>query len=96
MSELGFLMKEVDTRCSRLMRKDEALRFKLRAKGEINAELRRELEAEAKRKGIIEAEVRTREKMKEEALEGDTMRRKEAEARLGVATEALEWGYDEA
>ena len=52
-------------------------------------ELRRALEAKAERRGIIKAEARTREEMAEEALEGETRRREEAEVRIRVATEAL-------
>ena len=48
----------------------EASRFELRAKGEADVNLRRELEAYCERKGIIEAEARTQEEMKEKALEG--------------------------
>ena len=48
------------------------------------------LEDEAERRGVLKAEARTGEEMAEEALEGETRGREEAEARLGVATEALE------
>ena len=37
----------------------EASRFEVRAKGEVEEELRRAPEAEAERRGIIEAEART-------------------------------------
>ena len=47
------------------------------------------LEAEVERRGIIEDEARYREGMAEEALEGETRRVEEFDARLGVATEAL-------
>ena len=66
----------------------EASRFELRAKGEVEAELRRAMEAEAERTGIIEAETKTGEEMAEEALERETRRREEV--RLRVATETLE------
>ena len=51
------------------------LRFKLRDKEEVKAELRRELEAKSERRGIIEADPRTEEEMVEGPLEGDTKRR---------------------
>ena len=53
---------------------------------EVEAELRRSLDAEGERRAIIKAKMRTREEKAEEALEGDTRRREEAEARLGVVT----------
>ena len=37
----------------------EASRFELRAKEDVDAELRRSLEAKSERRGIIKAEVRT-------------------------------------
>ena len=55
----------------------EVSRFKIRAKGEVDVELMRALDAKSERRGILEAEARTREQMAEEALEGDTKRRKE-------------------
>ena len=64
--------------------------FELRAKGEVEADLRRVLEAYGGGRGIIKAEVRSGEKMSEESLEGKTRRKEEAKARLGVATEALD------
>ena len=36
-----------------------ASRFELRSKGEVEADLRRALDAEAERRGVIEAEERT-------------------------------------
>ena len=48
------------------------------------------MEAKADRREIKEAEARTGEEMTEEALEGATRRREEAEARLGVATNTPE------
>ena len=77
-------MEEIDTRCSRLIDESEASRFKIRAKGEVKAELRRALEAETESMGIIENDERTGYEMAEEALEGKTRRREEAEERLGV------------
>ena len=47
----------------------------LRDKGGVKADLRRVLEAKAKRMGVIKAEARTREEMAEEALYGETRRR---------------------
>ena len=49
-------------------------------------ELRRDLEAEVERRGIIEADVRTGDEMAEDSLEGETRRREEAEVWLGVST----------
>ena len=48
------------------------------------------LEVEAERRVIIESDVRTREEMAEEALEGETKRRADVKVRLGVVTKALE------
>ena len=45
-----------------------------------------EAKAEAERRWVIEDEARTRKEMIEEALEGETTRREEAKARLGVAS----------
>ena len=84
------------TRCYRIMYEAEASRFKIRAKREAKAEFRRALKAEVERRGIIKADERTGEEMAEEALEGKTRRREDAEARLGVATEALKRAYKEA
>ena len=70
--------------------------FDLRAKGKVKAELRRALEVEAERRGIIEAEVITGDEMAEEELERETRRREEAGARIGVAKEALERAAEEA
>ena len=53
------------------------------------------MQAEAERKGTIEAEARTGEYMAEEALEEDTRSREEAEAWLGVATEELDRAADD-
>ena len=53
---MGFRLEEAETRCSCLTEKVEASRFELRAKGGVDAELRRALEAEEGRRGIIEAE----------------------------------------
>ena len=60
---LRFCLEEADTRCSRLTDKAEALRFNLRANGGVKAELRRELENKAERRGTIEAEARTEEEV---------------------------------
>ena len=89
-------MEEAETRCPPLRDEAELSRFDLIDKGEVKAELRRALEDEAESRGIIEAEERTREEMAKEALEGKTRRREDAEARLGVATEALKRVYKEA
>ena len=53
----------------------KAFRFELKAKGGLEAELRRSLEAKAEMRGIIEAKERTKEEIAEEALEGETRRR---------------------
>ena len=70
--------------------------LQLRDKGEVKAELRRALESKAERRGTIEADVRTGMEMAEKSLEGDTRRSKEAEARIGVTTEAVERAAKEA
>ena len=49
--------------------------FKLRAKGGVEAEIRRSLESEAERRGVIEDEARTGKYMAKESLEGGTKRR---------------------
>ena len=87
---LRFRLEEVDTICFRISSEAEALRFDLRSKGEVEAYLRRALESNAERRWIIKAEARTGDEMAEEALEWETRRREEAEARPQVATEALE------
>ena len=46
-------LEEAKTRCSCLTDKSEALRLEIRAKGGVKAELRRALEEEAERRGII-------------------------------------------
>ena len=56
------------------MDETKALRFKIRAKGEFDSELRRELEAEVERRGIIKADDKTGEVMAEDALDGKTRR----------------------
>ena len=56
------------------MDETKALRFKIRAKGEFDSELRRELEAEVERRGIIKADDKTGEEMAEDALDGKTRR----------------------
>ena len=56
---LIFRLEEVDTICFRLSAEAEALRFDLRSKGEVEAYLRRALEYNADRRGIIKAEART-------------------------------------
>ena len=38
---MRFRMEETETRCSRIMNETEAPRFKIRAKGEVESELRR-------------------------------------------------------
>ena len=40
---MRFCLEEAETRCSRLTDEAEASRFELRVKGEVEAELRREL-----------------------------------------------------
>ena len=60
------------------------------SRGGVAAGLRRVLEAEAERRGIIKAYASTGRDIAEKDLEGETRRREEAEARIGVATEALE------
>ena len=65
-------------------------------KGEIKAKLRRALDANTERRGIIEDETSNGEDMAEESLEGETERRDEAEAQLGVAEEALKRAAKEA
>ena len=57
-----------------------------RTRGGVEEDLRRDMEADAERRGIIEADASNGEEMAEEALEGDTRRREEAEARIRVAT----------
>ena len=52
---LRFRLEEADNRCSRLTDKAEASRSELRAKGEVKSELRRALEDEVERRGVIEA-----------------------------------------
>ena len=52
-------MEEIDTRCSRLIDESEASRFKIRAKGEVEVELRRLLKDELERRGVIKAKART-------------------------------------
>ena len=54
------------------------------------AEIRRAMEDEAERKGIIEAEARTGEEMEEESLEDETKWIEEAKARHGVVLEMSE------
>ena len=48
-------LEETETRCYRLIGEAEASRFKIRAKGEVEADLRRALEAEVERRGLIKA-----------------------------------------
>ena len=67
---MRFRLEEAETICSCLMDDAKASRFNLKDKGEIKAELRRALEAEAERRGIIESEASTGEEIVEEALEG--------------------------
>ena len=81
---------------SRLTDGAKASRFELGVKGGVAAGLRRVLEAEAERRGIIKAYESTGRDMAEKDLEGETRRREEAEARIGVATEALERTADKA
>ena len=86
---MRFRLEEAETRCFRLSDKAKASIFELRAKGGVEAYLRRAIDYEVKRRGLIYSEIRTGEYMAEESLEGETRRREEAEARLGVAAEAL-------
>ena len=44
---LRFRLEEAENRCYRLTDKAEALRFDLKAKGEVEAEIRRAMEADA-------------------------------------------------
>ena len=93
---LKLLLEDAETRCSYLTDKAKASRFELRSKGEVEADIRRAMEAEAERRDITKAESRTGEEMAEEALEGETTRREEAKSRLGVATDELEREAEEA
>ena len=65
---LIFHLEEAETICSCLMDKAKASRFKIRAKGEAEAEFRRALKAGTERRGVIESEVRIVEDMAAEAL----------------------------
>ena len=56
---LIFYLEDEETRCYPLTDKAKASRFEIRAKGEVQAELWRALEAELERRGIIEYEERT-------------------------------------
>ena len=67
---MRFHLDEAETRCSHITGKSEASSFDLRAKGEVEAYLKRALEAKAERRGIMEAETSTREEIVEEALDG--------------------------
>ena len=93
---MRFRLEEAETRCSRLTDEAEASRFEIRANGYFNKDLRRSLDANTERKGIIKVEVSTGEEMAGEDLEGGTRRREEVEARIGVAMEALERATKEA
>ena len=44
---LRFRLEEAENRCYRLTDKAEAMRFDLKAKGEVEAEIRRAMEADA-------------------------------------------------
>ena len=56
---LRLRLEESDTRCYHISDEAKALRFEIRANGEVQAELWRALEAELERRGIIEYEART-------------------------------------
>ena len=81
------------SRCQRILRRQGLISG---PRGGVEAELRRAMEAEAEKRGIIEARERTGEEMLEETLEGETRMRDKAEARLRVSTEALERAAEEA
>ena len=56
---MRFCLEETETRCYRLIGEAEASRFKIRAKGEVEVELRRLLKDELERRGVIKAKART-------------------------------------
>ena len=62
---LRFCLEEAETKCSYLTDKANILRFDLKSKWEIKVDLRRALDAESERMGVIEAEARTGEEMAE-------------------------------
>ena len=52
-------LEEAKTRCSHITDEAEESRFKIRAKGEVEVELRRLLKDELERRGVIKAKART-------------------------------------
>ena len=53
---LRFRLEEAETRCSHLTDEVKAFRFDLRAKGGFEVDIRRELEDEADKMGVIKAD----------------------------------------
>ena len=52
-------LDEAETICSRFTDEAEASSFDIRSKGGVKTEIRRALEAEADRRGVIKSEART-------------------------------------